>query len=211
MSSAAPLVQSVPQSRLRFEQLLLIIGYLLTTCDVPYKLHNSNQIRDILRRPEVEWQPRIGTELYEDLKRRIWDRQNIEAWDILCRAVTKVHEGRLTRRDARDKLRWLLWRLQQISKDATDEFVLGDRPQEGPQLGWRFNITLLGISVAVLPFGPDFPDDLMFLTPSQLETMARYLNMSDLFQDDPLDRERLETVLESIWDVLQDSKDSNSF
>ncbi|KAF4213741.1 hypothetical protein CNMCM5878_010112 [Aspergillus fumigatiaffinis] len=207
MSLAAPLVhQSVPQSRLSFEQLLLIIGYLLTTYDVPYKLHNSNQIRDILRRPEVEWQPRIGTELYGNLKRRIWDRQNIEAWDILCRAVTKVHEGRLTKRDARDKLRWLLWRLQQISKDAIDEFVLGDRPQEGPQLGWRFNITLLGISVAVLPFEPDFPDDLTSLTPDQLKTMEDDLNRSDLFRDDPLDRRRLENALESVWHILQDSK-----
>jgi hypothetical protein len=207
MSSAALLVhQSVPQSRLRFEQLLLIIGYLLTTYNVPYKLHNSNQIRDILRRPEVEWQPRIGTELYGDLKKSIWDRQNIEAWDILCRTVTKAHEGMLTKRDAQDKLRWLLWRLQQISKDAIDEFVLGDRPQEGPQLGWRFNITLLGISVAVLPFEPVLPNDLTSLTPDQLETMERNLNSSDLFRNDPLDRRRLETALESIWDILQDSK-----
>jgi hypothetical protein len=207
MSSAGALVhQSVPQSRLRFEQLLLIIGYLLTTHDVPYKLHDSNQLRGILRRPEVEWQPRIGTELYGDLKKTTWDQKNIEAWDIVCRTVTKVHEGRLTKRDARDKLRWLLWKLQRISKDAIDEFVLGDRPQEGPQLGWRFNITLLGISVAVLPFETEFPDNMTSLTPGELETMERYLNMSDLFRDDPLDRERLETALESIWDVLQDFK-----
>jgi hypothetical protein len=210
MSSAAPLVlQSVPQSRLRLEQFLLIIGYLLTTYDVPYRLLNSNQIRDIIRRPEVEWQPSIGTELYEELKKWTWeerDRKNNETWDILCRTVTKVHEGRLTQKDARDKLRWLLWRLQQISRDPFDEFVLGDKPREGPQLGWRFNITLLGISVAVLPCEPDFPDDLTSLTPGQLKTMESDLNRSDLFRDDPLDKGRLETALEWIWDSLQDPK-----
>ncbi|KAH3454112.1 hypothetical protein KXV78_007586 [Aspergillus fumigatus] len=210
MSSVAPHVhQSVPRPRLRFEQLLLVIGYLLTAYDVPYKLHNSNQIHDVLRRPEVEWRPRIGTEFYKELKKKTWeerDPENDKAWDILCMAATKVHEGRLSRKDARDKLRWLLWKLQQISRDPIDEFVLGDRPQEGLQLGWRFNITLLGISVAVLPFEPDFPDDLTLITQDQLETMKRDLNSSDLFRDDPLDRRSLETALQSIWDILQDSK-----
>jgi hypothetical protein len=186
MSSTAPLAyQSVLQSRLRFEQLLLVISYLLATYDLQYKLRNSNQIHDILRRPEVEWRPRIGTEHYEELKKRTWeerDRKNNEAWDILCRAVTNVHEGRLSRKDARDKLRWLLWKLQQISRDPIDEFVLGNKPQEGPQLGWRFNITLLGISVAVLPCVPDFPDDSTSLTPDQLKTMESDLNRSDLFR-----------------------------
>lgn len=121
-------------------------------------------------------------------------------------AVTKVHEGRLTRKDARDKLRWLLWKLQQISRDPINELVLRNKPQEGLQLGWRFNITLLGISVAVLPCVPNFPDDMTSLEPDQLETMKRDLNSSDLFRDDPLDRSRLETALESIWDTLQDSK-----
>ncbi|KAL2006854.1 hypothetical protein VTN00DRAFT_9522 [Thermoascus crustaceus] len=121
-------------------------------------------------------------------------------------ALTKVHEGRFTQKDVRDKLRWLLWKLQQISRDPIDGFVLGNRPQEGPPLGWRFNITLLGISVAVLPFGPDFPDDLTSLTPGELETMESDLNRSDLFRDDPLDRGRLETALELIWDSLQDPK-----
>ncbi|GFF93350.1 hypothetical protein IFM53868_07156 [Aspergillus udagawae] len=210
MSSAAPLVlQSVQQSRLRLEQLLLIIGYLVTTYDVPKRLLNSNHIRDILRRPEVGWQPIIGTELYEELKKGTWeerDRKNNETWDILCRTVTKVHEGRLTQKNARDKLRWLLWKLQQISRDPIDEFVLGNKPQEGPQLGWRFNLTLLGISVAVLPCEPDFPDDLTSLTHGQLKTMESDLNTSDLFRDDLLDKGRLETALEWIWDSLQDPK-----
>lgn len=79
MSSAALLTyQSVLQSRLRFEQLLLVISYLLTTYDLSYKLRNSNQIHDILRRPEVEWRPRIGTEVYEELKKKNLERQRSE-------------------------------------------------------------------------------------------------------------------------------------
>lgn len=103
-------------------------------------------------------------------------------------------------------MRWLLWKIQQISRDPIDEFVLGNEPQEGPKLGWRFNITLLGISVAVPPCVPDFPDDLTDLTPEQLKTMESDLNRSDLFRDDPLDGRRLEDALESLWHILQDSQ-----
>jgi hypothetical protein len=100
----------------------------------------------------------------------------------------------------------LLWKLQQILRDLINKFILGDRPQEGPLLRWRFDITLLSISIAVLLFEPDFPDDLTSLTPGELKTMESDLNRSDPFRDDLLHRECLKTALESIWDSLQDPR-----
>jgi hypothetical protein len=95
------------------------------------------------------------------------------AWccnNILYKVVTKVYKGRLTQRDVQHKLRYLLWTLQQILRDLINKFIVGDRPQEGSLLRWRFNITLLSINIAVLLFEPDFPDDLTSLTPGELET-----------------------------------------
>lgn len=145
---------SIP-GRFSFSQVLLVTMYMFLRSCLLYRIGDDRQTLDILRREEKDWKPRVGSDRLSELTSWNHDARAPhmdQIWEKNHSVLIQDHcHLRVSARDLREQLRYVLIKLRQISAEGLNTITEESQHQSPPKTSFASTktVVLLCFSLSV--------------------------------------------------------------